>query len=70
MVSMLAKIVFISNFLGSNEWQIFGRYKEGQKIPHEILIKIAIEQDQSGHRTGLLIRKYIVPNIIHTYNQS
>ena len=59
MVSLFAKIVFTSKFLGSNEWQIFGRYKEGQKIPHEILIKMAIEQDQSGHRTGFLISKYL-----------
>ena len=52
--------------LGSNEWQRFGRYKEDQKIPDEILIKMVIEQDQSGHCTGLMISKYIlIANVIH-----
>ena len=61
MVFLLAKIVFMSKVLDSrsNDLQRFGRYKEGQKILHEILIQMAIEQDQSGHRTGLLISKYI-----------
>ena len=38
MVSLLAKIVFMSKYLGSssNETQKFGIYKEGQKIPHEL----------------------------------
>jgi hypothetical protein len=42
MVSLLAKIVFMSKVLDSrsNDLQRFGRYKEGQKIPHEISIKL------------------------------
>ena len=67
MVSLIAKMVFMSKFLGScrNEWQRVGRYKEGQKILHEILIKSAIEQDLSGHRTGHLIYIFEIlqPNV-------
>ena len=33
----------------------FNPYKEGQKILHDISIKMAIEQDQSGFLIGLLI---------------
>ena len=50
-VSSACKMSFNSKFLGfrSNEWQRFGRYKGGQKILHEILIIMAIEQHQLVH---------------------
>ena len=42
LVSLLAKIVFMSKVLGSrcNDLQRFGRYQEGQKISHKISIKL------------------------------
>ena len=42
----------IVNWRCRNDWQRFGKYKEGHKILHEISINLAIEQDLSGHRTG------------------
>ena len=45
----------IVNWLFRNDWQRFGKYKEGHKILHEISINSAIEQDLSGDRTGHLI---------------
>ena len=38
----------------------FNPYKEGQKILHDISIKMAIEQDQSGFLIGLLIYRHVV----------
>ena len=65
----------MSKFLGScrNEWQRVGRYKEGQKIFHEISIKSAIEQDLSGNRTGHLVDIVIrlqKHNIVYEWPQS
>ena len=57
MVSLLAKIAFMSKVLDSrsNDLQRFRKYKEGQKIPHEISIKLLHESVVFIHPTSLLL---------------
>jgi hypothetical protein len=56
MVSLLAKIAFMSKVLDSrsNDLQRFRKYKEGQKIPHEISIKLLYDSVVFTHPTSLL----------------
>ena len=57
MVSFLAKIAFMSKVLESrsNDLQRFRKYKEGQKIPHEISIKLLYDSVVFTHPTSLLL---------------
>jgi hypothetical protein len=65
MIYLLAKIVFISKVLDSqiNDLQRFRRYKESQKISHEILIKLPYESVLFTDLTTLLMA---VCSVVHS----
>ena len=66
MVSLVAKIIFMSKFLGSrsNVWHLYWRYQDFQKIPHKILPKVTIESHRFIYSTLDLLNMMLLPWLI------